>query len=440
MSEEKNVLEEVVAAIKKLLGFGNEEQITAAVNGIVDAKGDEAGVVSALQGLFGKAIPQADLASVVSGFLGKGNGIDLGNILELFQGIGDKVGGFDKIAGLVGMASGAGKVTDAVKASAGSVTGAVAAAAGKATDAAAGVASGVADAATGVASGAADAAASVATGAADAAASAATGVADAATGAASTVTGAVKGAATSAVNAVEGAVDGVKQVAAEPAVKRKKKWPIVVGVIVAVVALAGIGMWIWHEQPSFCNAFCHTSMDAYVESYDQQDNAAGIDKYGNAVTNTHAMLVVSHKSADLACLDCHVPAIDQQIGEVMETISGNYTVLERANGAGYALEEVSLSALQENAHHANDSGKGDEFCLRSGCHDFTRDVLMTATESMAFNPHRAQHGEIACGECHKSHRASVFYCTRCHSEAVEAMPDGWLTYQEGQAVLNGTAA
>lgn len=441
MSEEKKVLEEVVAAIKKLLGFGDEEQITAAVNGIVDAKGDETGVVSALQGFFGDAIPQADLLGVVSGFLGKGNGIDLGNILELFQGIGDKVGGFDKIAGLVGMASGAGKVTDAVKATAGSVTGAVAAAAGQATGAAGKVTDAVADAA-----GAAT----------DAAADAADAAANVATDAASTVTGAVKGAAGAATDALEGAVDSVKQVAAEPAAKRKKKWPIVVGVIAAVAVLAVIGMLVWHEQPSFCGAICHAPMDAYLEGYMQEDNAAGTDKYGNEVTNTHAMLAVSHRSQNLACLDCHEPSIPQQVHEGIMMVTGTYTVVDQVDGTGYGQIERTLSQLRENAGFPNESGKGDEFCLRSGCHDYDRETLakVQVVEGTIVQPHmwlatpHASSGgmEFACGDCHKSHRASIYVCTACHNENSKipldssSIPDGWLTFQEGNAALVKAAA
>ena len=51
-------------------------------------------------------------------------------------------------------------------------------------------------------------------------------------------------------------VDG--QTAEPAAQKKKKKWPIVVGVVVAVLVVAGAGFWVWHEQPSFCNAICHT--------------------------------------------------------------------------------------------------------------------------------------------------------------------------------------
>ena len=42
---------------------------------------------------------------------------------------------------------------------------------------------------------------------------------------------------------------------------RRKKRGIVVGVIVAVIVVAGAGFWVWHEQPSFCNAICHSPMD-----------------------------------------------------------------------------------------------------------------------------------------------------------------------------------
>lgn len=41
-------------------------------------------------------------------------------------------------------------------------------------------------------------------------------------------------------------------------------------------------------------------------------------------------------------------------------------------------------------------------------------------------PHTPQHGEQKCTTCHKAHRASVNYCTQCHTDAIA--PDGWLSY------------
>lgn len=219
----------------------------------------------------------------------------------------------------------------------------------------------------------------------------------------------------------ETAAEATEQAAAEPAAKNgKKKWPIVLAIVVVVLVVAGIGMWTWHEQPSFCNAFCHTPMDTYVETAASTPNTATTDKWGNAVSNSNAMLSVVHAQSGVNCLGCHVPSLSQQLGEVGETITGNYY---------YPLAEVSLSELMTNA---GNTASADSFCLKSGCHDMTRTDLTAATADMSFNPHRWQHGEIACSECHKSHRASVFYCTQCHSEAASSMPDGWVTYSEGQ--------
>ena len=78
--------------------------------------------------------------------------------------------------------------------------------------------------------------------------------------------------------------------------KKGKKWPIVVGVVVVVLIAAGAGFWVWHEQPSFCAAICHTPMDEYLETYEQEPGTTGVDKWGNEVSNTNAMLAVSHLS------------------------------------------------------------------------------------------------------------------------------------------------
>ena len=42
--------------------------------------------------------------------------------------------------------------------------------------------------------------------------------------------------------------------------KRRKKPLVVIGTIVVVVALLGVGFFVWHNQPSFCNAICHVPM------------------------------------------------------------------------------------------------------------------------------------------------------------------------------------
>ena len=221
-----------------------------------------------------------------------------------------------------------------------------------------------------------------------------------------------------------------EQAAAEPAAKKgKKRLPIILGVIVVVIAIAGIGFWNWHNQPTFCNAFCHSTMDEFVTTYYEEPNAPGTDKWGNEVENTNAMMVVVHAEAGVNCLGCHVPSIGQQITEVGMQFSGNYSV---------PLEEQGTESLLRNAGNQNDA---DTFCLKDGCHEMiTRDVLTEATADMEFNPHRWQHEEFDCSECHKSHRASVFYCTQCHNDAKNSMPEGWVDYATGQKLQDAAMA
>lgn len=212
---------------------------------------------------------------------------------------------------------------------------------------------------------------------------------------------------------------------AAPKAKKKKKWPIVLGTIVGVLVVIGVGFFVWHEQPSFCNAICHTPMDPYLPTYEAEPGSATIDKWGNEVSDAGAMLAASHRVAGeesgskITCMKCHVPTLSEQITEGTEWISGNYTVYANAT-YGAVLSERSLKTLV--------TARGisaDEFCLNPDCHDMTRDDLIALTADYARNPHVAQHSTLSCDTCHKAHRASVNYCASCHSDA--PIPDGWLT-------------
>ena len=213
--------------------------------------------------------------------------------------------------------------------------------------------------------------------------------------------------------------------APEPSPKKKKRL-VVVGVIAAVVVVAGAGFWIWHEQPSFCGSICHTPMAEYVDTYDQEADVAGVDKYGNAVENTSGMLAVTHRVEGENCLSCHVSTLGEQVSEGMNWVSGNYT---------YPLDERATSDLTEAR-----GLDADEFCLNGDCHDVTnREELIAATSDLEFNPHESQHGEIACTDCHKAHRASVMICAQCHDDEAE-VPEGWVVYEEGVSALPGYSA
>lgn len=216
--------------------------------------------------------------------------------------------------------------------------------------------------------------------------------------------------------------------------QKKKRWPIVLGVVAVVIVVAAVGFNAWHSQPTFCNAICHTPMDAYVETYTD----GTYDKYGNELTDNaskYAMMSYLHgQNGGADCLGCHVPTLGQQVGEGMNWITGNYEVAGENKVGSTILESRSTEELAEGAGMES----GDAFCLRSGCHEnadgsvMTRDDLIAATASLSStrNPHVAQHGEIACSECHKGHSQSVNYCSQCHSDA--PIPNGWLSMSEAK--------
>ena len=240
------------------------------------------------------------------------------------------------------------------------------------------------------------------------------------------------------VSAQEEAVEGAKD--AEKSAKKagkKKKWPIVVGIVAVVVVAAGAGFLVWHEQPSFCNAICHTPMDAYYETYADGTQ----DKYGNELSGDEpsAMMAYLHQTADgTTCMDCHVPTLSEQITEGMNWVTGNYE-LAGTNQLGQAvLPERNIDDLVEARGIPS-----DEFCLNSGCHTnddgsvMTRDDLIAATADLdaTYNPHDPKHGERACSDCHKAHSQSVNYCTNCHSEA--PVPEGWLSASQAKKLASG---
>lgn len=199
------------------------------------------------------------------------------------------------------------------------------------------------------------------------------------------------------------------------------------GTTVAVVVVAALGFNIWHNTPGFCNnPVCHEQMDPYVTTYSQLEGQSGVDKWGNEVTDTSALLSVNHASHGDGCLDCHISDLGQQIGEVQETISGSYVL---------PLFEVSGTELLANANHPSASGTGDELCMNDACHsDLSREELTQATEDLTFNPHEWHHDSVQCTDCHKSHRASVMVCTECHVEAGEELPEGWVDARKGEQI------
>ena len=155
----------------------------------------------------------------------------------------------------------------------------------------------------------------------------------------------------------------------EPVAKKKRrKWPVVAGVVAVVLVAAGAGFWVWHESPAFCNAICHSPMDPYVESYESGDES---------------LMVTAHAREGYTCLQCH---------------------------------EDPLPKMEYD----------ETFCLNEACHDMDRAGLEALTDGLAFNPHQNRHGDIACGTCHSAHGPSDLYCGQCHEEAAAMAPGlGW---------------
>ena len=214
----------------------------------------------------------------------------------------------------------------------------------------------------------------------------------------------------------------------ERSAKRRKKF-VVIGVVVAVLVVAGVGFWTWHEQPSFCYSICHTPMDAYAASYED----GSVDKYGNEIAEEDRGALMSNVHRELdgtTCMGCHVPTMSEQISEGMHWLSGDYELI------GYnALNQAVLEERGTDDLTAARGVAGDEFCMNDACHaDVTRETLQdkTADLSETRNPHNFHHTDLACSTCHKSHAQSVNYCSKCHDDA--PIPDGWLTVDEAEQI------
>lgn len=167
--------------------------------------------------------------------------------------------------------------------------------------------------------------------------------------------------------------------------KSRRKLFTVLGIIAAVIIVAGIGGFIWHESPSFCNAICHDPMDPYVEGYYSGDAS---------------LLVTAHAAEGDECLDCHKPTIGEQVSELFVWISGDYKT---------PLPMTKIGTR--------------DFCME--CHDDAE--MKAATENYngtSRNPHDSHYGDtIECYSCHRVHRTSTMYCNECHPDI--SGPSGW---------------
>ena len=175
--------------------------------------------------------------------------------------------------------------------------------------------------------------------------------------------------------------------------RKKSKKGAILAIVVGVIAVLGIGFYVWHNTPGFCSAICHEPMDPYVE---------GISS-GN-----RGMLSVVHVDNKVSCLGCHEAKFTEQVSEAMAWISDDFTTT--ADGMIYPTQDFA----------------SEEFCARSGCHDMAEVTAKTAGfegNAAQYNPH-SSHQDLAldCGDCHKAHSTSVLVCNDCHALTA---PEGW---------------
>lgn len=194
--------------------------------------------------------------------------------------------------------------------------------------------------------------------------------------------------------------DGSRKDASTPEIARNaqtkaarvcKRWPIVLGGVAAVVAIAAAGFFVWHEQPSFCNAVCHEPMDNYVQGYFEDE----------------ALCANVHYKEGTTCLQCHEPKLDEQISEGIAWIRGDFELDEHGD-----IATVGVTA-------------DEKMCATPECHNM-QDVMASTQDwggEAGVNPHDSHQGTpIDCSNCHGVHRASNMYCNACHDYET---PQGW---------------
>lgn len=194
--------------------------------------------------------------------------------------------------------------------------------------------------------------------------------------------------------------------------RKPKKWPIVISILAIFLAVFFVAFLHWHEEPTFCNAFCHQPMDKYVEGYYSGDDS---------------MLVTAHAENGVTCLSCHWPQAKMLdlVHEVVYWTTDRFT--DPLPAHQYAVGEQSAFV-------------SDEFCGR--CHDgVTAPKKESATANMfgEYDPHNiptniAEHmtagkdgGAIQCGDCHTVHKGQTMICAECHDDVFNesTVPDGW---------------
>ena len=159
-----------------------------------------------------------------------------------------------------------------------------------------------------------------------------------------------------------------------PSKKRKtdRRWPIVAAVVAVVVAVASGGFWVWHEQPSFCNAICHTPMDRLrCGTYDQQPGPARPRPTSGATRlptrRRYAGRAVHAAPKDEGGADAHVPKLPparhQPSSSTEASASGLPATCRLCATDGVPRRRAWPSAAPSQLGRVRAAVAGDAFCL-----------------------------------------------------------------------------
>jgi uncharacterized protein with FMN-binding domain len=209
---------------------------------------------------------------------------------------------------------------------------------------------------------------------------------------------------------------------------KPRKWPIVIAILAICATVFFVAFLHMHEEPWFCNSFCHQPMDRYVEGYYSEDISLG---------------AAVHENAGVTCLGCHWKQA-KMLDLVHEVVSWS--------------TDSFTDPLPDHSQEVDGEASfvSDEFC--GSCHDgTTAPTKESATagvyvdeNGVEYDPHNipsdvswhqtagSDGGEITCGDCHTVHKASTMVCAECHSDVFnsETVPDGWVIPEDGKALTS----
>jgi hypothetical protein len=154
---------------------------------------------------------------------------------------------------------------------------------------------------------------------------------------------------------------------------------VIAGVLVACIAAAGGGaLWLKKQlrSPDYC-ASCHAVASQY-QSW----------KSSPFLAHTHAKL-------GLTCQSCHQRTLLDGVRELASTVTRSYQLPLKDHPVDPAACLTCHGSYKLLAARTQDLKGPDGFALGR-------------------NPHDSHWGALQCGVCHKMHKPSVDFCSKCH--------------------------